>query len=60
MEIPEWEDIEKNRHKRELTPLERFVHENEPAGKTPWRKQLQELIEWVILMATHNPEDMGE
>lgn len=35
----------------ELNPLEKFVNENEPAGKemeSKFRSQLKEMLEWVV------------
>jgi hypothetical protein len=48
--IPEWDDtgaVEESMR----SPLQRFVHDNEPAGlqdEKEFRKQLQELLDWAI------------
>ena len=54
--LPEWEDVYRASQKRDLTPLEQFVLDNEPAAG-PWRAQLQEMIDWIILIVTHPRED---
>lgn len=54
IELPEYDEVAKKVKQvgeDELNPLEKFIHDNEPAGiedETRVRKELQTMLDWVI------------
>lgn len=52
IELPDWYAIRID----EANPLERFIYENEPAGKeeeSAFRDGLREALEWVVDQPEH-------
>lgn len=54
IELPEYDEVAKKAKQLgedELNPIEKFIHDNEPAGiegETKFRTELQTMLDWAI------------
>ena len=57
--LPGWFDLD-DKLEAEWSPLDRFIHDNEPAGmkdETAFRVGLQELLDWAIGLAVRDQKE---